>query len=183
MISNGNVKKARKARNSLLKVLSDGKWHQAKELRLETHVSSKTLYKKLEQLKPYIETQKRTEKGQLKPTVHYRANELLVKIFFQTSFIQSGWEDLKKQFLDTKDFSQAIRTINTLTNASLLLAFSDIQNKIFDTSDSEMLETFLDSFAWSMYENLTLNLADLCIKTKEIDSIDFTKVIDEFKEN
>jgi hypothetical protein len=179
---NNNTELANQARDSLLRVLSDGKWHQAKDLKIETCMSSKTLYKKLEQLKPFYDKETR-EEGKLKPTVYYRANPTLMRMLFQIEYNESAWEDLKEEFLETKDFSKALRTVDNLTHTSLIIALLDIQNKTFDATNPTTLELFLDSSVWSTYQQLTLNLVDLCVNTKIIDEVNFAEVAKKLTEN
>lgn len=179
---NSNIELANKARDSLLRVLSDGKWHQAKDLKLESHMSSKTLYKKLDQLKAFYDKETR-EEGKLKPTVYYRANPSLMRMLFQIEYNQSAWADLKEQFLETKDFSKALKTIDTLTHASLIIALIDIQSKTFDAKNPTTLKLFLDSSIWSTYQNLTLSLVDLCVNTEIINEINFEELAKKLAEN
>jgi hypothetical protein len=179
---NHNTALANQARASLLRVLSDGNWHQAKDLKSETHISSRTIYKKLEQLKPFCDKETR-EEGKLKPTVYYRANPTLMRIIFQTKYSESAWQDIREQFLETKDFAKALKTIDTLTHKTLIMAFLDIQNKTFNATNPEMLELFLESFVWNTYQQLTLSLADICINAKIINEINFVEVAKKLMEN
>jgi hypothetical protein len=168
-----------KSKESLFRVLRDGKWHQVKDLIKESKISSKTFYKRLEELKPFIETKRETEKGGLKTFVYYRGNLMLIDMMFQLDYIQASWISVKNYFLKTKDLLLTIKMINDLTNGNLIIAFNFIQKKYFDITNPDIIKDFLEIFVQSTYKFLIENLFDFCIKTKIIDKITFDATVED----
>jgi DNA-binding HxlR family transcriptional regulator len=162
----------KKNRYSIIQILSDGKKHKYGEILERTKFSSKTLADHLKELKPYLE---KTEDENDLRIKYYRANPTLMRMLFQVKYLESASEDLRKEFLETKDLSTAIKNINTLTNVNLMMAFTDIKSNALHADNPDILETYFEFLVWSTYEQLTLSLANLCIKTKILADIDLAE--------
>lgn len=169
-------------RHKILAVLKDGKKHQYSEVLNSTKLSRPILAKHFRDLQNKHLIEKEESKEDFR-VVFYKATPILNSLFFQEDYIKAGWDDTKNRFLETKDLSSAIKDINLLTNSSLVIAFTDIQQKKFDISKSEDVETFLELFAWSTYENLTLNLVNLCVTNNLVESINLGEVAKKLAEN
>jgi hypothetical protein len=168
---NKNKEKQLKAILKILFILSDGEPHKISDI-MENHISSKTFYNQF--LKIFGSLIERSKAGEY--PVYYKATPTLIRRIFQIKYLESAWEDLKEQFLVTKDIPKAVKTINGLTDVSLIWALSDIQEMDFNIVNSEQLEEYFDFFVWSTYEHLTLNLAKLCMETKILKDVNFEEV-------
>ena len=76
---------------AFLRVMLDGKWHQTKDLKVNTHISPRTLYKILKKFKPFIE--RKEDKTTYPPLVYYRINDFLRELKERTG------EELDKESL------------------------------------------------------------------------------------
>ena len=172
-MKNENLKKARDAEIKIIEVLSDGKWHRAQDLRVEAHMSSKTLYKNLEKFKPYLEEYEDRESGKYPYPKYYRANELLMEIVKLVERTSSMWKSIEERFLETKDLAFALEQINAMDNLSMIFALSRFK----DVKPSpEIIEDLLFLFNWRGHETLTKKLALTCLE--DIDSIDLERTLE-----
>jgi DNA-binding HxlR family transcriptional regulator len=178
MNKNKNRDSESKARTSILNVLSDGKWHQTKDLKVETHVSSKTLYKNLKTLEKFIE--KRIDKnGKYPYPVYYRANPALMSIFYQVDMTNLMWKTTVAVFLESKDPLLALDFVNETTKITILTAFSNFKKRNIDVSDPEIVRLFLRAFVWETYETITWNFTKAYLKI--MDEIDLEKLAKNLK--
>jgi hypothetical protein len=168
-----NMEKALEARTSILEVLSDGEWHQTKDLKVETKVSSRTLYKHLKELEAFIERREETESGFPKPPVYYRASSTLLALMAESIIIEGTTKGVMADLLNTKDLSSILCLVNKLTNSKILSVLSAIKKQSREVTDPE-LTFLLRSFVWKNYEYLTLGLAKASMKI--IDDIDLEQV-------
>ena len=167
------MKKSREAEAKIIEVLSDGEWHQAKALKVETHVSSKTLYRNLEKLKPYLEKHEDKESGKYPYPKYYRANKALMTIAAQVNRTDSMWKHIEERFLRTKDLAFALEEINATDNLNMIHALLQFKNV---KPMPEIIEDLLYLFVWRGHEVLSKNLVISCLK--DIDSINFEKAFE-----
>jgi DNA-binding MarR family transcriptional regulator len=181
-LGNYQTKEKSANRNKILGVLKDGKSHQFSEILNVTKMSRRILAQHLRELrnKQLVEKEEDKDDFRLK---HYRASATLRSMFSQAELINAGLIDIANLFLKTRDLSLAIKGINALTNANMIIALSNIQSKNLDVTNPENIENFLELFVWSTYENLTLNLVNLCITSNLINDIDFEEVAKKLAEN
>ena len=168
-----NMEKALEARATILKVLSDGQWHQTKDLKVETKVSSRTLYKHLKELEAFIERREETESGFPTPPVYYRASPTLLSLIAESFVIKTTTEGIMADLLNTKDLSSVLWFVNKLTNVKILSVLSAIKKQSREVTDPE-LTFLLRSFVWKNYEYLTLGLVKTSMKI--IDDLDIEQV-------
>jgi hypothetical protein len=159
-------------RQKILEILKDGEFHQYNEIKEKTQLSGNRLAVHLRELKKFLEKKEGEADGRTK---YYRANPFLRSIFFQIEFSKAAADDLREVFLRTKDLATALNFINDIVNTNMLIAFSNIQNKNFDTKDSDALHIFLETFVWKNFEILTLELVNLSIETKIIETTDIVE--------
>jgi len=171
---NNNEKKTREAEIKILEVLSDGKWHQAKDLKTEVHVSSKTLYKHLEKIKTYIEEHEDRESGKYPYPKYYRANKALMEIISQIKKIDSAWKRIKERFLKTKDLAFALEQINAIDNLNMVFTLIGFHE---NNPPQDIIDDLLYIFVWKGHEILTGNLTKTCLEV--IDSINFENVLED----
>jgi hypothetical protein len=170
----GNWQSDTKYRNrqKILEILKDREFHQYNEIKEKTQLSGNRLAVHLKELNKFIEKKEGEADSRTK---YYRANPFLRSIFFQIEFSKAALDDLRKIFLRTKDLATALNLINDIVNANMLIAFSNIQSKNLDTADPEALHIFLETFVWKTFEILTLELVNLSIETKIIETIDIAE--------
>lgn len=173
MTKDENMEKALEARASILNVLSDGQWHQTKDLKVETKVSSRTLYKHLRELEAFIERREEKESGFPKPPVYYRASPTLLSLMAESLFIEDTTKGLMADLLNTKDLSSVLWVVNRLSSAKILSVLSAVKKQSRKIPDPE-LRFLLRSFVWKNYEYLTLGLAKTSMKI--IDDIDLEQI-------
>jgi hypothetical protein len=173
-----NMEKALEARTSILKVLSDGQWHQTKDLKVETKVSSRTLYKHLKELEVFIERREEKESGFPKPPVYYRASPTLLSLIGESLIIEGTTKGIMADLLNTKDLSSVLWVINEFSNGKILSILSAIKKQSREVTDPE-LTFLLRSFVWKSYEYLTLGLVKTSMKI--IDDLDLEQVSKELR--
>lgn len=165
------------ARNKILTILSDGKWHRIKDLRKA--VSSRTLYdgRFLDTFERFIE--KREDKENGKYAVFYRANPTLMSAFFQMDLTNAEWKDIEEQFLTSKDLSFALEQLNIINNLNIVMTLTNIKSKNFAVRNPEIVKLFFETFVFSPYEILVSRLVNA--SRKIINDIDLNQVMKELK--
>jgi DNA-binding HxlR family transcriptional regulator len=171
--SNKNIALAWEKRWSILKVLSDGKWHQTKDLKVETHVSSRTLYENLKRLTNYIERREERVAGKFPVSVYYRANPTLLSMFTQASLTEAAWKDIGKLFLEKKDLALALKQVNAMSNVNFMIAFSNFKARNIDITNPHDVGLFLEIFVWRPHIILTSKLTQTILES--IDDLDLEK--------
>lgn len=155
---------------SVLTILSDGQWHNTKDLKVETHVSPRTLYNNLKKLKNFIEREE--DKRTYPHRVFYRATPTLLSLMLESVSIEGITKALMKDLLDTKDLASILKFFNELINAKILSTLSVI--KKCNVTDSKVVLFLLRSFVLECDEILIAGIVKASMKI--INDIDLEQV-------
>jgi DNA-binding HxlR family transcriptional regulator len=157
------MEKTRKARWTFLTAMLNKDWVQTKDLKVYTHISPRTLYKILKDLKPFIE--RKEDKTTYPASVYYRLNGLIKEyLVTKLGMEKIVWKEIEEQFLKTKDVNLAINQVNAVVDCFLAMIIDGIKGDKWDMSREEA-HVFLDMFVWESYETLTRRLIDSCFET------------------
>jgi len=177
MIRNENMEKTLKARSKILEVLSDGQWHQTKDLKVYTKVSPRTLYKHLEALEAYIEKEK--DETTYPHRVYYRANQVLLSLMAEAELTEAFIKDVIANLSSTKDLTSILKFINTKINMGILLVLETIKKSGLDVANVEQISFLMRSFVLTPFEYAMAGIVKAT--TKIIDDIDFEQVRKDLK--
>ena len=138
---------ANKARESILKILSDGEWHQYKEIGQKAKLSNVTLSKHLKEFKKGIEKKESEEDSRI---VYYRikASYLILARSFKGSLDE--WRELRKTLFTTKNPLLVLKEIDKTNDLAIMLDLTLLKL----TKDVNMLNLFLE-LTWERYKFLT----------------------------
>lgn len=171
------IDKSQKSLMLILRVLSDGKQHQNKEIKKLTGLNDPTLAKYLNRLKEIkaIEKTVDIESGKYPYPVYYKAKDNFlaqIKILIITEQekqeIEKIIRDPKKTPLDVLD------QINTKNNSLLLLALKNYkENK---NASEDIINFVLEIAVWNPYKILTSYLIES--SKKIIEEIDVDELIE-----
>lgn len=176
-----NKAKSLEARTKILEVLFDGKWHQTKDLKVETKVSSKTLYKHLDALANFIEKRVEPKENLPKAPVYYRATPTLLALKFESELTAASMKDIIKNLSNPKELVPFLKVINMLNNFQILVVLETIQKSNLKFSDTKQISFLMRSFVLTPFEHQMAALVKAT--SKIIDSIDFDQVRKDLKEN
>lgn len=105
------------SREAILKVLSDGEWHQYKELKEKAELSNVTLSRHLKKLKKAL-LKKEGEKDSR--IVYYKMKNSYLIFMAILDTAQELWQRFRKTLVTTKNPLLALKEINTFNNISTL---------------------------------------------------------------
>ena len=131
---------------SILEVLFDGEWHRVEDLKVETHVSPRSLYKNLNRLEGHL-IEKKKEKTTYPNPTYYRASPTLRSLMVESFLID---------ITNNKDIQSALKLTNDLVNAKVKSVLSTIKKN--NVTDSEAILFLLRSFVLPFQEILTTGI-------------------------
>jgi DNA-binding transcriptional ArsR family regulator len=169
-----NLERSSEALMKILKVLSDGKWHQNGELAEKTKVSSATLAKHLKKLRKLklIRLRIDSESGKYPEPRYYIAEPELVTYAGAKIRTEELSQRIKPALLESKDPLLLLDAIHLYSYANLESLLQELKTEE-GISDSKM--SFLaEFFVWEPYMVLTRKVLE---SSREIvDEIDFAKL-------
>jgi hypothetical protein len=171
----GELQTRTKIKNTqaIVRVLIDKEWHRYKEIKEKTKLTSPTLSAHLKELKPLLD--RKTDKTRYPPLVYYKINKIFALELARILTLKITWEEIKEEFLKTKDLSSILEDINAITNEFLFDMIVGIKYNKKLREDREIIYLFLEMVVWESYRTLTWNLIDTTRKI--IDDIDLNKLI------
>jgi DNA-binding HxlR family transcriptional regulator len=143
----------------ILMALIDGQWHRIMDLKKETKLSPRTLYKHLNELEKelhWIERKEDTESGEYPHPVLYKANPTTIK---HTKFVMSIHEYAEKietKLKETRDPSLMLDDFHMLNKLTFTLILMAIQSNKYMTW--KQIDYMTRLFLFSPYEIYTQNL-------------------------
>lgn len=154
---NENIEKTRKAVMKILKVLSDEKWHQWKELLEKTKISSRTLVKHLSRLEKDKFIQSKREKTNMR-LVYYKAEPEVVTYTEAETSTEEISQQIEGTLLETKNPMAILRIINNANNFMIMYMIKQLGvEKSFPKSKLRFLMEF---WVWESYRVLTWKLIE-----------------------
>jgi DNA-binding HxlR family transcriptional regulator len=150
-----NKQKAWKTTMSILEVLFDGKWHRVEDLKVETHVSPRSLYKNLKRLEGFLIEKKKDKTAYPNPT-YYRATPTLLSIIAESFLIEKTTKAIMEDLSNNKDIQSTLKFASEITNAKIKSILSAIKkDKIKNT---EVILFFLRWYFFPFQEILTTGI-------------------------
>ena len=165
-----NSEKARKATMSILEVLFDGEWHRVEDLKVETHVSPRSLYKNLNRLEGHLIEKKKDKTTYPNPT-YYRATPTLLSLRFESMLIEKITKAMMKDLSNNKDIQSTLEYANEIINAKIKSVISTIKKE--HITDSETILFLLKSFVFPFQEILITGIIKASLPI--IDDLKLTK--------
>ena len=189
------IEKAEKAKWAILEALADGDWHQNKDIREKTELSSRTLDKHLKRLVkiPVVERKEDVESGKYPVPVLYRIISPF-DTYVKTKLSRELFADHIEEMLDeAKDPLLILDAIHGLSQAGFVQLLEEIQDG--DEITNNELYFFGECFLWGYYKIVIarlmgesrkmkneLNVLQLLIKQAERQIEIHTKTLQIYKE-
>lgn len=158
-------------------LLYDGEWHRIIELQKNTCLSTRTLYKRLEELEnlKLIERKEGKEKG--KYAVYYRAFPEWQLCFKYSLLADDVANELTREVRLGKDPLIALETINNYVELNVLIFIYYMQKDKLHFSNEELssyLRLWMDIVLWKPFKQFTLTAMDETLKI--LDEIDIAQI-------
>ena len=174
-IGSYQTQKAFLAQYSILKALSDGRWHRNMELKKETKLSSRTLakhLKKLESLK-LIDRHEDDESGKYPIPVLYQATTDLIEFARTIRFVEETRNLIESALMESKDPLWLLEGIHAYSQVSFIQILNELKEKRNMSKDE--LEYIEQLYLQTPYTFLMNSL--IKASRKIIDEIDFDKLL------
>lgn len=151
-------------------LLYDGKWHRIIELQKNTCLSTRTLYKRLEELRnlKLVERKEGKEKG--KYAVYYRAYPELQLCFKYNLLTDDLANELTREVKIGKDPLIALETMNNYVELNVLIFIYYMQRDKHHFSKEELssyLKLWLNIVLWEPFKQFTLTAMNETLKILE----------------
>jgi len=120
------INKSTKAKEAIIAVLSDGKWHQYNEIKEKSNLQNPTVSKYLKAFKKLLE-KKEDEKDSR--YVLYRLKPALMAVAKFMFDIQNEWQEMKKTLFTTKNPLLIMDRISNSNNVLMIGVLEILKNK------------------------------------------------------
>jgi DNA-binding HxlR family transcriptional regulator len=170
-----NEEKKLNTRRKLFGVLSDGQWHQNKELREKTKISPRILQDHLNQMKRFDYIDKKEDVKNGKYAVFFKATPRLLKYIQASTSMERNSkirEELSKGFPDALNESKDPYMLLDLINFNTQFYFTEFLTEIQqgEKISKEIIDSFVKYFLLADYEHFISKLIrESCKMINKID--------------
>lgn len=143
----------------ILMALIDGQWHRIMELKEETKLSPRTLYKHLNELEKelhWIERKENTESGEYPHPVLYKATRSTISYATYVQSVIYNADEMETRLKEAKDPLQILNDFHKLNEYYFTCSLLEIQKRKHMTQ--KQLDGMTNFFLLSPYETYIKNL-------------------------